>query len=272
MSEHRSRSKWDRPDDLDPVAAASAAAAAINAKLGGSGGGSHRESGHHLSGQLVHKIDINNVKNRYSLTRGATQQEIAEQTGADVTTRGKYYPDPHMATDREPALHLVVTATDQSKLDAAIARINELIEADYVPTTGRMRGGYERDRYDQRDQRDQRDYRGGDRDGRDGGRDMRDGRDGRDMRDGGSRYGGGGGGGGGGYERSRRFHEDRVEVDLPDSPHYNIRAKIVGPQGAFVKYINNVSGCRVQVRGRGSGFVEYDTGVESSEPLYIHLS
>ncbi|ORX49070.1 hypothetical protein DM01DRAFT_261046 [Hesseltinella vesiculosa] len=205
------------------------AAAQINAKLSAVAAGS--------SSEFIKKIDINHLKNRYMLTRGATQQEIGEQTGADVTTRGRYYPEPQKATDSEPPLHLVITAPSQESLDAATAKINELIETAEVPLPTRPQR-YEQDRF-----RHDRESSGGERYGRSN------------------------------FDRPpRRFHEQRVEVDIIEGPHFNLRAKIVGPQGSFVKYINQTTGCRVQVRGRGSGFIEYDSGVESKEPLYIHIS
>lgn len=73
--------------------------------------------------------------------------------------------------------------------------------------------------------------------------------------------------------------------------NFNVRAKVVGPsvrlipfyrrcvkltrvseQGSFVKYIQQETGTRVQIKGVGSGFIEQETGRESDEPLYIHIT
>lgn len=70
----------------------------------------------------------------------------------------------------------------------------------------------------------------------------------------------------------RKFYEKRLPVEVTGTPHFNLRAKIVGPNGAFVKHIQQETGCRVQLKGKGSGFYESSTGVESEEPLHIHVS
>jgi hypothetical protein len=43
-------------------------------------------------------------------------------------------------------------------------------------------------------------------------------------------------------------------------------------QGSYVKYIQQETGTRVQIKGFGSGFIEQETGKESEEPLYIHIT
>jgi hypothetical protein len=79
-------------------------------------------------------------------------------------------------------------------------------------------------------------------------------------------------------------------VGLESIRNFNVRAKVVGPsvrfvtfsvfrqelkkamQGTFVKYIQQETGTRVQIKGSGSGFIEQETGQESNEPLYIHIT
>jgi len=51
-----------------------------------------------------------------------------------------------------------------------------------------------------------------------------------------------------------------------------VRAKVVGPTGMFVKYIQQETGTRVQIKGQGSGFVDQETGKESEEPMHIHIT
>ena len=51
-----------------------------------------------------------------------------------------------------------------------------------------------------------------------------------------------------------------------------MRAKVVGPSGMFVKYIQQETGARVQIKGQGSGFVDQETGRESDEPMHIHIT
>lgn len=40
----------------------------------------------------------------------------------------------------------------------------------------------------------------------------------------------------------------------------------------FVKYIQQETGTRVQIKGLGSGFVDQETGHEHDEPMYIHVT
>lgn len=40
----------------------------------------------------------------------------------------------------------------------------------------------------------------------------------------------------------------------------------------FVKYIQQETGTRVQIKGLGSGFVDQETGRESDEPMHINIT
>ena len=50
-----------------------------------------------------------------------------------------------------------------------------------------------------------------------------------------------------------------------------IRSKSVGPGGQYVKHIQQETNTKVQLKGKGSGFLEQATGEESNEPLYINI-
>jgi hypothetical protein len=180
------------------------------------------------AGEFVKDIPINELKNRYMLTRGATQAQIQRETGADVTTRGKYYPDMQLASDKEPPLYLHISAKDQESLDKAIQQVEELIETSQVPLPGT---GYP-PRDNNNDMKQQQHHQ----------------------------------------RPERKFHEKKLPVDIPGNPPFNLRAKIVGPHGAYVKHIQQETGSRVQLKGKGSGFYESSTGVESEEPLHVHIS
>jgi len=70
----------------------------------------------------------------------------------------------------------------------------------------------------------------------------------------------------------RKWPEEKLPVGLESLRNFNVRAKVVGPQGSFVKYIQQETGTRVQIKGIGSGFIDQETGRESDEPLYIHIT
>jgi hypothetical protein len=59
---------------------------------------------------------------------------------------------------------------------------------------------------------------------------------------------------------------------MENIPGFNLRAQVVGQGGAYVKHIQTETGCRVQIKGRGSGFMEHSTGQESDEPMYLHVA
>lgn len=70
----------------------------------------------------------------------------------------------------------------------------------------------------------------------------------------------------------RKWPEERIPIDLEPIPGFNLRAQVVGAGGSYVKHIQQETGCRVQIKGRGSGFYEHDTGVESDEQMYLHVA
>jgi len=163
----RSRSPVSRGSDglpakkngVDPAAAAAAAAAKINAQLqakkvflqneaaeirstqsppNGKSASPRPNAGNIAStvngemyiadGDYIRDIEVNDLRNRYTLTKGSTQKMIKEETGADVTTRGNYYPDKSMATAANPPLYLHVTSTTKRGLELAVEKIDELMK------------------------------------------------------------------------------------------------------------------------------------------------
>ncbi|SPO28441.1 uncharacterized protein UTRI_04838 [Ustilago trichophora] len=174
---------------------------------------------------FTHDIEINDQRNRYMLTKGQTQQQIHRETGASVTTKGTWYPDKALATKEDPPLYLHISAISQEILDAAIAKINELM-AQEVPQLVEDRHQRRLDYENQRPPPRER----------------------------------------------RRWPEEKVPVNLDNIRNFNVRSKIVGPGGMFVKYIQSETGTRVQIKGIGSGFIESDTGVEMPEPMHIAIA
>jgi len=70
----------------------------------------------------------------------------------------------------------------------------------------------------------------------------------------------------------RKWPEERIPIDLEPISGFNLRAQVVGQGGANVKWIQQTSGAKIQIKGAGSGFIETDTGEESREPMYLHVT
>ncbi|RHZ57184.1 KH domain-containing protein [Aspergillus thermomutatus] len=237
---------------VDPAAAAAAAAAKINAQLQAKKGIQHvdvppiRSTAsptpnaaspsaadskklnpeiYVADGDYIKDIEINDLRNRYTLTKGSTQKMIKEQTGADVTTRGSYYPDKSMATAANPPLYLHVTSTTKEGLEKAVALIDDLMKKELPTLVDERRF---RRREPEPVERDE-------------------------------------------YGR-RKWPEERIPVDLEPIPGFNLRAQVVGQGGAYVKHIQQKTRCKVQIKGRGSGFLEPSTGRESDEPMFLHVA
>ncbi len=172
-------------------------------------------------------IEINDLRNRYLLTKGPTQDEIKNETGAVVTTRGRYYPDKSLATDKDPPLFLHVVAQTQESLDKGIAKIDDLLKkdlGDLVDPTRFIRKDFQKEREERHEEN---------------------------------------------FKRNR--FEEKILLNMDFLPGFNLRFKVVGPGGENVKHIYNKTGARVQIKGRNSGFIERDTGLEEDVPSYIHI-
>jgi hypothetical protein len=55
-------------------------------------------------------------------------------------------------------------------------------------------------------------------------------------------------------------------------PEFPTVAKIVGANGANMDYLRSRASCNVQLRGRGSGQMEPDTGREAQEPMFLWIA
>ncbi|PSN63871.1 hypothetical protein BS50DRAFT_91580 [Corynespora cassiicola Philippines] len=70
----------------------------------------------------------------------------------------------------------------------------------------------------------------------------------------------------------RKWPEEKIPVDLEPISGFNLRAQVVGRGGEHVKWIQSETGCKVQIKGQGSGFLEPVTNRESDEPMYLHIA
>ncbi|KAL9126083.1 MAG: hypothetical protein Q9217_004817 [Psora testacea] len=240
---------------LDAAAAAAAAAARINAQIQAKKGIQHVDvppirktespvgksasptapagsSTSNINGDMyiadgdyIKDIEVNDLRNRYTLTKGSTQKMIKEETGADVTTRGNYYPDKSMATAANPPLYLHITSTTKDGLEKAVAKVNEMMKQELPNLVDERRF---RRREPEQVERDE-------------------------------------------FGR-RKWPEEKIPIDLEPIPGFNLRAQVVGHGGAYVKHIQQETRCRVQIKGRNSGFMEHGTNRESDEPMYLHVA
>lgn len=175
----------------------------------------------------------------------------------DVTTRGEYYPDKNMATatvggrvrvsltrlisQQNPPLYLRITSTSKEGLDKAVEMIEEMMKEDLPNLVDERRfrrrepENFERDEF--------------------------------------------------GRVRyplhickyvancsQRKWPEEKISVGLEPISGFNLRAQVVGRGGDNVKFIQQETSCKVQIKGRGSGFMEPNSGQESDEPMYLHIA
>lgn len=105
----------------NPAAAAQLAAQKINAMLASIG----------ANPKAVEKeVDINEYKSevRYYLCKGTTHDEIQRSTGTTVRSKGRYKPPTDTSSDR--GLYLLLSAPNQQCIDAAMAKIQEVLNRD----------------------------------------------------------------------------------------------------------------------------------------------
>ncbi|KAI5360007.1 Putative KH domain containing protein RIK/BLOM7 [Septoria linicola] len=214
--------------DVPPIRKPTADADDTKSPSASAAGGALNHEVYQQDGDFIKDIEVNDLRNRYTLTKGSTQKMIKEETGADVTTRGNYYPDKSMATAANPPLYLHVTSTTKDGLEQAVKKIDELMQQELPNLIDERRF---RRRDEPREPQPDRDHLG-----------------------------------------RRKWPEKQIPIDLEPIPGFNLRAQVVGAGGSYVKHIQQETRCRVQIKGRGSGFMEHDTGRESDEQMYLHVA
>lgn len=70
----------------------------------------------------------------------------------------------------------------------------------------------------------------------------------------------------------RKWPEAKIPINLEEVRGFNLRAQVVGHGGSYVKHIQQETGCRVQIKGRGSGYLEASTNRESDDDMYLHVA
>jgi hypothetical protein len=78
---------------------------------------------------FIKEIEINNVRNRYTLTKGATLSEITRETGAAVTVKGRYYREgEERGPNDEKPLYIHIAAETEEQLFKAVEKIEQIIK------------------------------------------------------------------------------------------------------------------------------------------------
>lgn len=73
------------------------------------------------------------------------------------------------------------------------------------------------------------------------------------------------------YERRNISVKVWVDIYVPLGSPFDLRTKITGPDNSYFHHISTETGCKVFLRGRGSGTFEPASGNESHEQLHIFL-
>lgn len=160
--------------------------------------------------EFTKDIEINDLRARYLLTKQSFQHQLKIDTGAHVVTKGKYYPDIHLATEKDPPMYLHIEAPSKKSMDDAVNQIDHIIDHPNLPVHDGSLGAL-------------------------------------------------------------MGPSGRVPIGILHADALNLKAKIMGPSGTYVKHIQLETNCRLHLRGKGSGFIE-STGQESREDMYMFIS
>ncbi|XP_010896317.3 KH homology domain-containing protein 4 isoform X2 [Esox lucius] len=211
---------------------------------------------------VVTEVDINDVpiNSRNLLTKGKTQEEIRQFSGAVVSTKGHYMSNAEKSHGKgvERPLYLHIQGKSQEEVNKAVLRIKEIISEDVLRTAAAL-GSQLRPVmpplpiYPQpprpvaaphphiprmpsvnppmpHGHRPTAPHQGS-------------------------------------------FVHAKIFVGLDQAlPSFNVNEKVEGPGGTYLGHIQTETGARVFLRGKGSGYIEQASRRESFEPLYVYIS
>ncbi|KAK2853809.1 hypothetical protein Q5P01_006470 [Channa striata] len=208
---------------------------------------------------VVTEVDINDVplNCRDLLTKGKTQEEIRQFSGAVVSTKGHYMSETEKGNrEGQRPLYLHVQGKTQEQVNKAVMRIKEIISEDVLrasaasggqqvpvippltlypqpprpviptpvprmPNTSAVPGQGHRPA----------------------------------------------------APHTGSFVHTKIFVGLDQAlPSFNVKEKVEGPGGSYLSHIQTETGARVFLRGKGSGYIEQASKRESFEPLYVYIS
>ncbi|KAF7212388.1 KH homology domain-containing protein 4 [Nothobranchius furzeri] len=207
---------------------------------------------------VVTEVDINDVplNCRDLLTKGKTQEEIRQFSGAIVSTKGHYMTDVEKgSTGGQRPLYLHVQGKTQEQVNKAVLRIKEIISEDVLrasaasggqapvippltlypqpprpvipPSAPRMPNATAVPGQGHRPA----------------------------------------------APHTGSFVHTKIFVGLDQAlPSFNVKEKVEGQGGSYLSHIQTETGARVFLRGKGSGYIEQASKRESFEPLYVYIS
>lgn len=201
---------------------------------------------------VVTEVDINDVpiNSRDLLTKGKTQEEIRQFSGAVVTTKGHYMPDIEKGKEAgQRPLYLHVQAKTQEQVNKAVLRIKEIISEDVLRASAASGGPppvvppltlYPQPPRPLVTMSTTPVSAPGHRPA---------------------------------APHIGSFVHTKIFVGLDNAPpSFNVKDKVEGPSGVYLGHIQSETGARVFLRGKGSGYIEQASKRESFEPLYVYIS
>lgn len=207
---------------------------------------------------VVTEVDINDVplNCRDLLTKGKTQEEIRQFSGAVVSTKGHYMTDTEKGKVGQRPLYLHVQGKSQEQVNKAVLRIKEIISEDVLRASAAS-GGQQMPvmppltiypqpprpviptpvpRMPNANPVPGQGHRPA-------------------------------------APHSGSFVHTKIFVGLDQAlPSFNVNEKVEGPGGSYLSHIQTETGARVFLRGKGSGYIEQASKRESFEPLYVYIS
>ncbi|XP_052387086.1 KH homology domain-containing protein 4 isoform X2 [Carassius gibelio] len=194
---------------------------------------------------IVAEVDINDVpmECRDLLTKGKTQDEIGQLSGAVVSTKGLYMSDTDSSAGAARPLYLHVQGRRQEQVNKAVARIKEIISEDVLRSSGGQQPAvmptvpvYRQTVPSAARAPAVPGHKPA-------------------------------------PPHTGSFVHTKIFVGLEQSQaSCNVRERVEGPSGSYLQHIQSETGARVFLRGRGSGYIEQASRRESFEPLYLYIS
>ncbi|XP_071345115.1 KH homology domain-containing protein 4-like [Trachinotus anak] len=207
---------------------------------------------------VVTEVDINDVplNCRDLLTKGKTQEEIRQFSGAVVSTKGHYMTESEKGKGGQRPLYLHVQGKTQEQVNKAVVRIKEIISEDVLRASAASGGQqvpvmppltlYPQPprpvvpspvpRMPNSNSVSGQGHRPA-------------------------------------APHSGSFVHTKIFVGVDQAlPSFNVNEKVEGPGGSYLSHIQTETGARVFLRGKGSGYIEQASKRESFEPLYVYIS